>query len=243
YAKIKVYSGANIAEGVARLEAGGAEQKISLDLSDWEGRSDISRIKVWIRGSTNGDWAGEFRIRDVSVSKGLAGTGGTTNVDVTASAPDGTRAGQPLQLTVTNNDLRPARAALRIVPCEGVSTDPATVPLRGLGIGESRTYDLQVGRWAPTDPAAPAICVAIQGRSFSVPVEVPAPTATSIFDFDDGSAQNWQPGENSESVSAVSSFLNAPGVPHSGTHALDVTAADAAATAPKVVYVEPSAPL
>jgi len=243
YAKMKVYSGANIAEGVARLEAGGAEQKISLDLSDWEGRSDISRIKVWIRGSTNGDWAGEFRIRDVSVSKGLAGTGGTTNVDVTASAPDGTRAGQPLQLTVTNNDLRPARAALRIVPCEGVSTDPATVPLRGLGIGESRTYDLQVGRWAPTDPAAPAICVAIQGRSFSVPVEVPAPTATSIFDFDDGSAQNWQPGENSESVSAVSSFLNAPGVPHSGTHALDVTAAGAAATAPKVVYVEPSAPL
>lgn len=245
YAKVKAYSGSGgvIAEGTARLAADGGVQRVSVDLSDWEGTDAITRLKVWVRGSTHTDWAVTYQVQDVQLATGLAGTGRTTNLAVTAAAPEGGEAGQPLRLTVTNHDVRPARAGLEVVPCEGVATDPGTVALAGLGTGETRTYEVTIAGWDPTDADTPTLCLQIQGEQLTVPVQLPPPTAEPLYDFDDGSMQGWQAGQGVESVTAVTSFLNGPGGPQDGSHALDATAEVGPAAEPKTVFVEPAAPL
>ncbi|WP_156250252.1 DUF5722 domain-containing protein [Pseudactinotalea terrae] len=245
YARIKVYSGSGgvIAEGTARLADGGGTQRVSIDLTGWDGLEEITRIKIWVSGSTNADWAGELRVGDIHLAERLAGTGRTTNIQVSAAAPQGSDVGAPLELTVTNNDLRPAEADLVVQPCLGIGADPDAVELDGLGTGQTRTYTLAIETWEPADPQAPTVCLQIQGERFQVPVSVPPPTAESVYDFDDGTTQGWQAGQNVMSVRAATSFLNGPGGPQDGSHVLAAEAEVGPATDLKSVVVEPDVPL
>lgn len=74
YAKVKAYSDrtGEIAEGRTQLTDSGELQNVTLDLSNWRGRNRISRLKVWVRGSTNTDWDGTFSIADVAAGNRLA---------------------------------------------------------------------------------------------------------------------------------------------------------------------------
>lgn len=245
YLKVKAYGSTPgvVAEGTARLSDGSGTQQVSLDLSRWAGRSKVTRIKVWVRGSTNADWAGTFAVSDVVRAARLTGTGRTSNIEVTASAPEGDDPGSPVELVVTNHDVRPARTVITVTPCAGVSVKPATLPVRGLALGATRTLTTTIRTWKPSNPKDPRLCVRIPGDRFSVPIEVPAPTATPIFTFDDGTVEGWTAGAQIASVAAVTSFLNGPGGPQQGSHALDATAVPGLATAPKTVSVKPSAPL
>lgn len=69
YAKVRVYSGTRIAEGIARIDASKGWNALSLDLSDWEGKSAIDRIKVWTRKTTDEGWSGSLLIDEVGFSK------------------------------------------------------------------------------------------------------------------------------------------------------------------------------
>lgn len=75
YAKIKAYAGHGlIGEGVARLAGGPGEQHVWVDLSGWKHRDAITRLKIWVRGSTDADWSGTYRIGKVMLANHLAGT-------------------------------------------------------------------------------------------------------------------------------------------------------------------------
>lgn len=245
YARVKAYTadGGVIAGGTARLAAGGGAQHLSLDLSGWAPRSEVTRLKVWVRGETSADWEGTFRIAEVVRAPQLADTGRTTNLDITASTGETADVGVPLDVTVTNWDLRPLDAAVRVVPCDGVVVEPESFDVDELATGATQTFTGTISAYDPADAGRPEVCVAVQDATFRVPVDMPPPTPVSLFDFDDGTVQGWQAGSNVASVAAVTTFANGPRRPHAGTYALDATGARVAAALPRSVVVQPDQPL
>lgn len=245
FAKVKAYGedGGEIADGTARLTDDSGAQRIIMDLSEWPGGDEVTRVKVWVRGSTNVDWAGELSISEIVVAERIAGSGPAVNVEVSAAAPEGPAVGSPVELTVTNNDRTSLRASLRLVACDGVELSTSTLKVNGLAPGDSRTLTATIEGFDPADPTAPVLCLRAVRTSFEVDLEVAPPTATPVFDFDDGTVQGWQAGEGMQEVAAVTSILNGPGGPQDGSHLLDGTAEVAPAVAPKTMFVEPEAPL
>lgn len=247
YAKIKVYgTDGSVAEGAARLPENGDWQRVSVDLSGWDGRSSIARIKVWARGDTNAEWSGHFDIDDVQLAGQLAGADRAVNVEIDAAAAGGIGVGESVEVTVRNDDLRPLEEEIEVKACDGIRVSPAALDAEGLAPGESRTFTVTVTGSAPADPYDPTMCFSIATRQYAEKVDVPpkpVPVATPIYDFDDGTVQGWQAGEGMDSVAAVTSTANGPGSPQSGSHALDGTATLGSSLAPKTMFVDTAEPI
>lgn len=243
--KVKAYSGdaGQIAEGVAPLVADGEWNDVAVDLSGFSGVSAVDRIKVWVRGGTNSDWAGTYDLDDVAFSGSTTPPGPGRNIALTAVAQEPPAAGTPVTLTVTNRDWSTVRGVLRPVTCEGVELSGAPLRVSGLAPGESVELTVEVISYEPTDAAHPVLCFTHQGGTVTALLEAPDPEAVVVYGFDDGTTQGWQAGAGVDSVSAVSSFANGPTAPQAGSYALDAAAAVGPAGDPKVVFVEPAQPL
>ncbi|GAB3761524.1 hypothetical protein [Microlunatus parietis] len=189
------------------------------------------------------DWAGTVRVAEVVRGSRLADIGRTTNVQLTATAPEGARAGAPAQITLTNWDLRPVDGALRVMPGTGVMLDPDSFDVESLPTGQQRTYSGTITGYEPPDVAAPELELALQDTRYRVPLEQPPPTPVGLFDFDDGTTQGWQAGAHVTAVAAVTSFANGPRLPYEGSHALGATGARVSAGAPRTVELRPAEPL
>ncbi len=59
-AKVKVYSGDEVAFGTAELT--GEKATVTVDLGSWDRTEAIDRVKIWVRGSSNADWDGTFTV-------------------------------------------------------------------------------------------------------------------------------------------------------------------------------------
>lgn len=245
FVKIKAYGvDGKVIEGATRLGDGGDWQQASIDLSGWIGQ--IARIKVWVRGTTQAAWSGHFDLDDVQLAGVLAEADRTGNVTLAAAAPDGIGVGKPMRVTIRNDDLRPVSDPLDVVPCDGVTLDPASFAAAGLAPGESRTLDATVARSTPVDPYHPTLCFRLAGFDYAVAVTVPpkpVPVAKPLFDFDDGTVQGWKPGPGMTSVQAVLTTANGPGVPQAGGYMLDGTSVVTSSLLPKTMYVDPATPL
>ncbi|WP_147304702.1 DUF5722 domain-containing protein [Thermasporomyces composti] len=240
--KVKAYAtGGRVAEGVGRLVPGAGWVPLALDLTGWDGRDAVHRIKVWVRGDGNGDWAGTFALDDVAVAPRVAGGGSAANIELSARMLDRAGVGSPLEVTVANHDLAPLEGALEVRRCDGVLTDPASLDVTGVAPTASRVIRATIAEFAPEDRERPVLCVRFHGVDLRVSVEVPPPIATTLFGFD-GDVQGWRAGENVSAVTAVTSFANGPGRPHGGTHALDAQFAGVASD-PKTVTVTLAQPL
>ncbi len=243
HAKVRVYAAdGQVAYGLARLDPARGWNRLTLDLSGWRPRSELARIKVWVRGSTNDDWAGSFDLDRVSLSHSVAPASGPRNIDVSAALSDHHPVGSRLTFTVTNNDVRPLDDSAMLRPCDGVAVTPTSLDVNGIATGESRTYATTVTAFDPADPDHPAVCVAYGGQQLRVAFAVPPATPTPIFDFEDGT-QGWTAGAQVSGVAAVSGFPNGPGSPHGGGKALEATTESVAASTPRTVTVEPASPL
>jgi Family of unknown function (DUF5722) len=243
YAKVQAYANdGRVAHGIARLDPEKGWNPLSLDLSGWAQRSRLSRIKVWVRGTTNDDWSGSFDLDHVSLSKYVAPAAGRRNIDVSAALSDRAGVGSTLSLDVTNHDAAPLAGALELEPCDGVAVEPAVFDVRGIGTGETRTYEAKVTAFDPADADNPAICARHQAGKLRVVFPLPPPTPTTLYDFEDGPA-GWSAGANVTSVVTVDSFANGPRTPHGGGWALEATAAPVAASTLKTVRVQPDTPL
>ena len=243
YAKVQAYArDGHVAYGTARLDPQRGWNQLSLDLSGWSQRSELARIKVWVRGTTNDDWQGSFDLDQVSLSRHVAPASGLRNIDVSASLSDRRGIGSILSVTVTNNDATPLSEVLQLKPCDGVAVEPATLDVRGISTGETRTYEVKVTAFDPADADHPAICAHYQAGKLRLVFPLPPPTPTTVYDFENGLA-GWSAGANVTSVTTVDSFANGPRTPHGGGWALEATATDVAASDAKTVSVEPDSPL
>lgn len=244
YAEVKVYSAdGNVAYGLARVDANGQWTPLSVDLSQWPGARAIARVKVWVRGTSDDDWRGSVDLSDVALSRAVAPASGVRNVDVAATASDRAGMGAQITVTLTNNDVRPLHGALESVPCDGVTLSPEDLPLDAVApAGGSATATATITGYQPADRSDPHICFDYGGTHVQVPLQLPPPTETVLYGFEDGT-DGWQPGQDVSAVQSVAGFANGPGTPHGGTRALDASAVAAAADAWKTVVVTPPAPL
>jgi hypothetical protein len=244
YAEVKVYSAdGRVAYGTAPLDATGTWRPVSLDLSSWPGARVISRVKVWVRATSDDDWRGSFDIDQLGFARGVAPSSNIRNVDVAAAASSRTGVGATVTVTVTNDDALPLRGELETVPCDGITLTPEDLPLGTVApAGGVATLSATVTSYQPADRAHPTVCFDYRGMQLAVPLDLPPPSETVLYGFEDGT-DGWTPGQNVSAVQSVTGFANGPGVPHGGSHALDATAAATPASAAKTVVLEPGTPL
>lgn len=242
--RVKAYSGADlVAEATAPVDMGAGWTPVAVDLSRWKGKGSVDRVKVWARGGTSDVWTGSFLVDDITFAASVRPHGQPTNIAVASSAAQVPEKGVPVSFTVTNRDTRPVRGVLTGQPCLGTSLLENRIPLPRLAPGATTTVVGHINQWNPKAGADPVLCVGFRDRIIRTVLDAPAPTASTVFGFDDGTTQGWQAGEGVASVAAVSSFANGPGAPQAGVGALDATATPGLASAPKTVFLQPTTPL
>jgi len=151
YAKVRAYSGDSIAEGVARIDASRGWNALSLDLSGWEGKSAVDRIKVWTRKTTDESWSGSLLIDDVGFSKHDRSAGGLLNVDMVASVSDlaSLAPGSTVEVDVTNYDGKKLSGDIEVEGIGSLSFLEAKLKLDGLATGQTARFELNVGAYDP----------------------------------------------------------------------------------------------
>ncbi len=242
FAQLRVLAAdGSVAYGVARLDAEDWNT-LHLDLSSWAGRSAIERVTVWVKGTSGEDWLSAFELDDVAFTPAIT-LGDRANLDIRAVAADREGVGSPVVVTVTNNGTAPLTGSITAVTCEGTTLADATIDVSALpGAGGVATHSTALTAVGGADPTEPVVCFEYGGHSYRAVVEFPPAGPILLYDFE-SDTQGWYAGANVESVSRVSSFPNAPRVPHGGTGALEATMADAGAGEQRVVSVRPDDPL
>ncbi|KRV47276.1 hypothetical protein AQ490_07315 [Wenjunlia vitaminophila] len=194
HAKVRVYGkDGRVAAGTAPLSAQGDFERLTVDLSAWESRSAVSRIKVWVRGSVGDDWNGYFDLDQVSLAAAAVPSPTDHNVDVTARTEGRGEIGSPVTLTVTNHDVAPLAGRLELRACAGVAVDTQDVTLGRLATGQSQTITTRVTAFTPQNPEYPVVCAAYPGGERRVTFRLPpasqqvppAPDAFANREFND----------------------------------------------------------
>ena len=245
YAKVKVYGPReHVAAGVVRLDPTQGWTPIAVDLSHWRYRSEISKIKVWVRGTTDDNWIGTFAISKVALARGI-GASSVPNVDFAVSAVQPAGVGTAATVEAINNGTQPLSGTATVQDCAQVGLNPASFNLAGVPpSGGTQGFQAAFSDYG-TSAQTPQVCVDYAGESLTAPLQLlPAPPLpfSVLYDFEDGT-EAWNPGQNIASVATVSSFANGPTTPVHGNYALEATGTVAAANAPKSVVLTPASPL
>lgn len=242
-AKVKVYDGRSVAEGVAALEPSDGTNRIALDLRGWPGLDSVDRVKVWVREATNEDWRGSYVIEDVAFAERVAPDGGHANFRLEAGATR-LQPGDELSIAVTNLDAQALRDEIALEPSESLRVSPASLDVAGLSTGQRRSFTVRIEE---VSGAAPRLRYSYRARTLERPVRLlDDPTGESdlppgvkaLYNFE-GSTQGWRPGGNVASVSSEASFLNAPRRPRLGEYVLAAQGEDVPADAWRTAFVEP----
>lgn len=250
YAKIKVYSGAQSAEGVVALNQPGEWEYVSMDLSGWTGVQSIDRVKVWMNTPTTDRWRGSFLIDSVSFAKPANGQEGQVNLDIAAKlGVDGLQAGSALEVTVTNYDDKDLTGNIQVTS-EAVRFSSDKLHVNKIKPGESKTFTLTVEEYTP--PAQGSVNVTFKYRNTEIVKALAAvkdngegtvPAGEKLLYNFENSAEGWKGASRVASAGPVQSFPNAPGTPKLGSYVLNVKAEAAAATEWKSVKVTPATPI
>ncbi len=244
YTKIKVYGPhQHVAAGLVRLDPTQGWTPIAVDLSHWKYRNEISKIKVWVRGTTNDNWTGTFDISKVALARSI-GASSRPNVDFQVSAVEPGASGEPVSVIAMNNGSTRLSGTATAQECAQVGLNPFSFSLDLAPAGGTQTFPAAFSDYSST--VSPAqVCFVYNGETLPAPINLTPAQAlpfTSLYDFENGT-EGWSAGQNAGSVAAVNSFANGPGTPVHGRYALEATANAAPANAPKSVVLVPSTPL
>ncbi|MGH2948734.1 MAG: DUF5722 domain-containing protein, partial [Solirubrobacteraceae bacterium] len=242
-AKVKVYDGRSVAEGVAALEPADGINRSALDLRGWPGLDSVDRVKVWVRRVGNEDWRGSLRLEDVAFAERVVPAAGHANLRLEASAMR-LHPGEELSIAVTNLDAQTLRGEIELEPSESLRVAPAVLDVGGLATGESRRFAVRIEAVTGTEPRLRAT---YRATTFERAVRLLAdptgeadlpPGVRVLYNFE-GSTQGWRAGANVASVSSEPTFLNAPRRPRLGEYVLAAAGEDVPADAWRTVAVEP----
>ena len=245
YAKVKIYGpDQHVAAGLVRLDPTQGWTPIAVDLSHWKYRNEISKIKVWVRGTTDDNWTGTFAISKVALARSI-GASSQPNIDFQVSAVEPGGAGEPASVIAINNGTTPLSGTVLAQDCSQIGLSPSSFSLDVAPAGGTQSFTTAFNDYSST--ASPAqVCFLYNGETLPAPIDLtsaPALPFTLLYDFEDGGVEGWTAGQNIASVAAVTNFANAPGTPVHGQYALEATGTAAPANAPKSVVLVPSTPL
>lgn len=251
FAKVKVYSGKDIAEGTAAIDPQQGWNHIALNLKGWGGLSAVDRIKVWVSSPGSQAWAGSFLIDDVVFQKDAALIRDFANVDIetTLLSPQ-LEIGTQVQVKVTNYDDKKMNGKIAINGGGIIKFDRSELKASGIKTGESQTFDITVTAYTPPADGTVSVKFVYGDRSFNKVLDTVKSTGEGsipeneklLFNFE-GSDQGWKGKENVVSLNAVEQFPNGPTTPALGSYALSARADAVAATAWKTLAVTPESPL
>ncbi len=245
YAKIKVYGpNEQVAAGVVRLDPTQGWTPIALDLSHWSYRNQISKIKVWVHGTTDDNWIGTFAISQVALASSI-GNPTYPNIDFQLSAVTPGAVGEAVSVTAINNGILPVNGVATAQECSQIGLSPVSFSLDVPPAGGTQSFPSTFSDYSSS--ASPAqVCFLYNGETVPAPVTLsplPAATITPLYDFEDETSEGWSAGQNVASVAAVKSFVDGPTTPYHGIYALEATGTTAIANAPKSIVLTPSTPL
>lgn len=237
-AQVRAYTAdGSSAWGTASIDPTGWN-RVSIDLSSWSGKSAITRVKIWAKGSSGQTWAGSMLIDDVRFASSVTGSA-PGNLDIVAKA-EGRVNGSPVHISVTNNGPSALTGSLTATNCAGVALSSTSLSVAGTAAaGGTKTFDTTFAAFSPTSQNFPRFCVDYLGLTIPVNVEVPP---VLLYDFEAGT-QGWVAQSNISSISSVASFPNGPQTPHGGSRALDVVMTDVGAGQPRTISARPKTPI
>ncbi|MFD0715720.1 DUF5722 domain-containing protein [Paenibacillus sp. GCM10027626] len=246
-AKIKVYSGRNIAEGTVMLDSQLGWNRAALNLKGWSGVSAIDRIKVWVRGDSSESWTGSFLLDEVGFHKTMAPVGGYSNVKLDAKLLAAKpQAGAKVEVMVTNYDEQALNGTIAVSGGTHLKFDQATLKPGGLRTGESRKFILTITSYTPPGDGTVKALFTYRERTIQQVLahvkktgeeNIPA-NEKLLFNFED-STEGWKGKANIASVNTVEQFANGPTKPVLGSYVLAARAATVAASAWKTLTVTP----
>lgn len=146
-AKVKVYSGANVAEGYFDIDHYSDWNNIALNLSSWDGLDKVDRIKVWVRSSTLNNWDGTVLIDEISFARKVVPQGGKTNIAIEIDGdPSSIRKGDEVYINITNYGSSELRGMVRIENSDFITFDKDKLNVKGIQPGESKVFKLIVDK-------------------------------------------------------------------------------------------------
>lgn len=141
-ARVRVYSGNMVAEGMARVDSAQGWNDLSLNLSEWDGKHAIDRIKVWIKKETDESWNGSLLIDHVGFSKQDRSTAALLNIDF-ALGLDQEAEGQ-YTVHVTNYGPRGLSGRVSLTPVGEFTLSPNWFILNNLEFNEQQSFTIQL---------------------------------------------------------------------------------------------------
>ncbi|UVI32014.1 DUF5722 domain-containing protein [Paenibacillus spongiae] len=251
YAKVKVYSGKDIAEGTVVLDPSQGWNHAALNLKGWSGLKAVDRVKVWVSSPGSQSWTGSFLLDDVGFRKNVSPIRDFANIDIEAAllSPQ-LETGAQIEVKVTNHGDKKLNGKIAIQAGGLIQFDRSELKVNGIKTGESKTYRLTVSAYTPPAEGSVSIELVYGDRSFSQVVDTIKNTGEGIipanekllFNFE-GSNQGWTGKENVASVNTVEQFLNGPTKPALGSYTLSARAEAVAADAWKTLAVTPESPI
>lgn len=144
-AKVKVYSGGNVAEGYFDIEHNSDWNNIALNLNNWDGLDSLDRIKVWVRSSTLNNWDGSVLIDEISFARKVVPQGGKTNIGIDIDGfQSSIQNGDSIEIIVSNNDSAELKGNVIIEKSDFITFDEDELKVHGISPGESKVFTLTV---------------------------------------------------------------------------------------------------
>jgi autotransporter-associated beta strand protein len=145
--KIRVFGGGRWTECTYLLTEG-EWQSIAMDLSGFEQNDRIEKIKVWVQGTRNteyADWSADLELRNVWLAASVTRAPGRYNVEVATwpQEQDGLRPGDQVPVYVTNYDTETLTGDLEVTGGDGVDFAQDAISFDPLEPRESTVLYLQ----------------------------------------------------------------------------------------------------
>jgi len=145
YVKIKAYSGLEVAEGVAEVDPQDGWANVSLDLSGWQGKNAVDKIKIWAQSPTNRNWNGSMLLDNVVFSTKNGSTGGLKNIEIAGSLNSAELAvGSIVTIDVTNRDADAMKGKIELRSVGDISFSTDKLDVKGLAFGQSKRFMVTV---------------------------------------------------------------------------------------------------
>lgn len=239
--KVKVYNGPDYGEGIALIDPSKGWLHVALNLEDWDGIHSIDRIKIWLKSTTLNSWDGHFLIDHVALSEDIVPIGNESNFSIETDEKNNIfREKEKITIEVTNNSSSPMNGNIKVIPSDVIEFDQKQLKLKKLNPGESKLFTLTIHTFAAPEEGPIFVDFSYRGNKMTKFLGVYEKVIEKeiLFDFEDH-IEGWKSGENIEEIAQVDEFLNAPGIPHSGTYALGAQAKESPATSWKTIVFEP----
>ncbi len=246
-AKIKVYSGIEVAEGIMAIENDSDWNNIAVDLSKWDGIDSVDRIKVWVRSSTLNNWNGTVLIDEVAFAKNVVPKGGNVNLDINVEGvPSPIQIGDQIQVEVANYDSIKLTGDIEIEPSDFITFDTSSIKVNGILPGQSKVFTLTV---TGVDlPEKEDMEVVFNYRELKKKVvlytykdagENNLPDGKHLLYNFEGTVDGWSPGEHVTKINSTENIANAPQKAYLGSAVMEATTDSVTATNWRTVTVEP----